>query len=179
MGTITFASASTCQSPIVSNGQCIGMTKRKFTRVDCSSGSATALKINADGKLCSGGDRRELCLTRRYRNKKTRTGFRMSSQLKGSKMVYVKFNYDAVINQLKVTAPNDQANKYPVFDKDVQISLSDSAEDVGCSNVVTAAPTTAAPPTAAPTTAAPTTAAPTTAAPTTAVPTEAFTPITV
>merc|ERR1711937_225660 len=155
------------------------LNKGKFKRVDCSSTSAMALEIDADGKLCSGVGKRKVCLARRYRNTKERTGFRMSKKIKGTKMAFVKFNYDAVINQLKVTAPNDQANKYPVFDKDVQISLSDSAEDVGCSNVVTAAPTTAAPTTAAPTTAAPTTAAPTTAAPTTAVPTEAFTPITV
>ena len=166
---ITFASASTCQSPIVSNGQCIGFIKKKFKRVDCSSRSATVLKIDADGKLCSGGGKRKKCLARRYRKRKTKSVFRMSSKIKGSKMEYVKFSYDAANNQLKVTAPNDQANKYPVFDKDVKLTLSDTAEDVGCTVGTTAAPTTAAPTTAAPTTAAPTTAAPTTAAPTTKI----------
>ena len=104
---IIFTSASSCQSPIVSNGQCIGVIKKKFKRVDCSSRSATALKITAEGKLCFGhGNRGELCLTRRYRKGKTRSGFRMSNTLKGSKMAFVIFSYDAENNQLKVTAPN-------------------------------------------------------------------------
>jgi len=103
---IIFTSASSCQSPIVSNGQCIGVIKKKFKRVDCSSRSASALKIDADGKLCSGVGERKLCLVRRYRNKKTSTGFRMSNTLKGSKMAFVIFSYDAENNQLKVTAPN-------------------------------------------------------------------------
>ena len=105
---INFAAASTCQNPLVSNGQCTVVARKAFKNVACSSKSATgkqALKITSEGKLCAGG-KRKVCLTRRFRGKSTRSVFRMSKKITGDKMEYVIFNYDAANNQFKVTAPN-------------------------------------------------------------------------
>ena len=103
----TFASATqlvsntACQSPLVTNGQCIGLSKKKFSIIDCKSKFASTLKINTEGKLCY---RTRKCLTRKQ--KKSSMIFVMSQKSRGNKIAFVIFKYDVASNSLKVTAPN-------------------------------------------------------------------------